>query len=145
MNKKAIIFSSGQSWEQHAGKGYRTRQGALLKTLVNSNRYDDVFVTVLTGFRGQADIRETHIDGLKTRIINIWVPGRLPEPLLRPFGYDGLRRNYIFPSQALKRIRETKVELIWGYSAGMGTYLREATSAPFYYYSVSQYRSLIRY
>lgn len=131
MTQTALIFVSGNTWDEHVAQGYRTRQGALLRAFASSGRYDRMFLFVETGFRGSRGTSEKKLPNQGTDITEVLVPGRLPESIMRPMGNSFLTINYIYPKKVIKELANYRVELILSYSSGSGAFLRQKTGAPF--------------
>ncbi len=137
----SVVFVSGGKWSDYVANGFRTRQGALLKTFASLGLNDHVSLFVETGFRGSYGVRKVHSGEFASEITEIMVPGWLPEIMLRPLGSSWLQVNYRIPPEAVALLRAQPPALIWSYSAGLGAVLQKAIPVPAFY-DVVDYRGM---
>jgi glycosyltransferase involved in cell wall biosynthesis len=136
---KSLVFVSGTGWDGYVRDQFRTRQGALLKTFVETRQFAKVVLVVESGFRGNHKIQEIQISNLETKVIEIAITSRLPEVVIRPFGQHILKHNYQLPTTAIEMLQKESPELIWSYSVGLAARLKTITNASLIY-DVVDYR-----
>jgi len=130
-----LVFVSGTSWHTFKKNGFRTRQGALLNEFSHTPKFDRLVIVTETGFRGEASYEEINAPGC-VPITQVYIPGRLPESLTRPFGNMGFQSNYLLPSG--NWLPKNNV-MIWSYSAKLGLCLKHRAQSKFFY-DVIDYR-----
>lgn len=130
-----IVFVSGTSWHIFEQNGFRTRQGALLRQFSCMSRLGRLVVVTATGFHGQSGF-EKIVSSDAIPLTQVYLPGRLPESMVRPLGHWALEHNYLLPAGNWLPKEDT---LIWSYCAGLGKKLKRFTGASLFY-DVVDYR-----
>lgn len=130
VNTKSFVFICGETWESLFKNGYKTRKGALLRSLINTKMFDRVLFIVETGFRGGRGQKRFIDRYTNTEIIEIQIPTRMPSFLVKIFGDDAIIKNFQLEKKSYELIIKTnKINFIWAYSIDCGNLIKSIKNA----------------
>ena len=135
-----LVFISSKSWETYFNEGFRTRQGALLRSFANSHKIEKILLVVSTGFGGRTGFKSIPQSFFPSDIFEINIPNIFPESLTRLIEPFQLSSNHQINNGDLSKIIEIKIDLIWSYSASLGSLFKKISNKPLMY-DIIDYRT----